>query len=89
MLDNWFTFRITDEDQSFKSTLHSIYCACECADANVYLKKTIDFTTADWSQAEKIRFHSEMQDPKWSAHDLRWPVAPPQPPAAAAKAATP
>ena len=87
MLDNWFTFRITDEDQSFKSTLHSIYCACECADANVYLKKTIDFTTADWSQAEKIRFHTELQDPKWSAHDLRWPVAPP--PAAAAKAGSP
>jgi hypothetical protein len=86
MLDNWFTFRITDEEQSFKSTLHSIYCACECADANVYLKKTIEFTTADWSQAEKIRFHTELQDPKWSAHDLRWPVAPPP---AAAKAGSP
>jgi hypothetical protein len=86
MLENWFTFRITDEEQSFKSTLHSIYCACECADANVYLKKTIEFTTADWSQAEKIRFHTELQDPKWSAHDLRWPVAPPP---AAAKAGSP
>ena len=61
----------------FKSTLHAIYCKCECADAAMYVTKTINFTTKDWSQAEKIRFHSELQDPKWSAHDLRWPVAPP------------
>ena len=88
MLDNWFKFRITDENQSFKSTLHSIYCVCECVDADVYVKKTIAFTTADWSQTEKIRFHSEMQDPKWSAHDLRWPVSPPPATAPTGPAAT-
>jgi len=88
ILDDWFKFRITDENQSFKSTLHSIYCLCECVDADVYVKKTIAFTTADWSLTEKIRFHTELQDPKWSAHDLRWPVAPPPVTAPAAPPAT-
>jgi hypothetical protein len=77
ILDKWFRGRITNEFQSFKSTLHSIYCKCECGDAAMYVTKTINFATKDWSQTEKIRFHGELQDPKWSAHDLRWPVAPP------------
>ena len=77
ILNKWFLGRITNEFQSFKSTLHAIYCKCECADAAAYVTKTINFATHDWSQTEKIRFHSELQDPKWSAHDLRWPVAPP------------
>jgi hypothetical protein len=89
VLNKWFLGRITNEFQSFKSTLHAIYCKCECVDAAMYVTKTINFTTKDWSQAEKIRFHSELQDPKWSAHDLRWPVAPPvASPAAAPTAAT-
>ena len=86
-LGDWFDWRITDENQSFKSTLHSIYCACECNDAEAYLKKTIAFATASWSREEKTRFHGELQDAKWAAHDLRWPVAPP--PAAVAPAAAP
>jgi hypothetical protein len=86
-LDDWFDWRITDENQSFKSTLHSIYCACECNDAEAYLKKTIAFATASWSREEKTRFHGELQDAKWAAHDLRWPVAPP--PAAVAPPAAP
>jgi len=83
VLDEWFGWRIPDKDQSFKSNLQSIYCKCECADSDAYVKKTIDFTTAKWSQAEKARFHGEMHDPKWASHNLRWPVQPPPVPAAA------
>jgi uncharacterized protein DUF4157 len=83
VLDDWFSWRIPDKDQSFKSTLHSIYCKCECADSDAYVKKTIDFTTAKWSQAEKARFNGEMHDPKWASHNLRWPVQPPPVPTAA------
>jgi hypothetical protein len=92
ILNKWFFRRITNDFQSFKSTLHAIYCKCECADAAAYVTKTIEFATKDWSQTEKIRFHTELQDPKWSAHDLRWPVAPPVTPpqtaAAPSQAAT-
>jgi hypothetical protein len=77
VLDRWFEFRITDDQQSFKSTLHSIYCACACDDAAAYVKKTIEFTTASWSQTEKARLHGELQDPKWADQKLLWPVAPP------------
>ncbi len=83
ILDRWFKGRITNEFQSFKSTLHSIYCICECPDADAYVKKTIEFSTADWSAEEKARLHTEMNDPKWAEHKLRWPVKPP-PPAAGA-----
>jgi hypothetical protein len=76
-LNFWFTRRITGERQSFKSTLQTIYCKCECADADVYVKKTIEFSTADWTVEEKERFHSELNDPKWAEHQLRWPVKPP------------
>ncbi len=84
IVDKWFKVRITNDRQSFKSTLHAIYCKCECADADVYVKKTIAFSTADWSDEEKQRFHTELNDPKWDEHKLRWPVKPPPRPGGAA-----
>jgi hypothetical protein len=69
ILDDWFKFRITDENQSFKSTLHSIYCLCECVDADVYVKKTIALRRRLVAKPKRFASIPSCRIRKWSAHD--------------------
>ncbi len=73
-LDRWFQFAITNPHESIEGILMEIRCACDCADADKYLKKTIEFSTTGWNSMERFVFHTELRKPQWH---LNWPIEPP------------
>src|SRR5262249_51979495 len=73
-LDTWFKFWITSPGESISGTVKAVRCACECNDADAYIKKTVGFVTASWNSYELHVFHSELRQAKWK---LNWPIQPP------------
>jgi Domain of unknown function (DUF4157) len=73
-LDSWFKFWVTSPGESISGTVKAVRCACECKDADEYIKKTVGFVTAGWNSVELDTFHTELRNPKWK---LNWPIEPP------------
>ena len=73
-LDAWFKFWISSQGESISGTVKAVRCACECTDADEYIKKTVGFVTASWNTYELHTFHSKLRQPKWK---LNWPIQPP------------
>lgn len=79
-LHRWFKYKISQPQkhgEAFAGMLKAIRCRCECVDADAYIKRTVDFTTASWTEDEKNTFHAEMRNPQWK---LDWPIVTPPPP---------
>jgi hypothetical protein len=80
MLEHYFETKVkkpSKHGERIAGILKAIRCRCECADVNAYVKRTVEFTTATWTDAEKRVFHSELRKPKWG---LDWPIETEAPP---------
>ncbi|MCW5799967.1 MAG: hypothetical protein LZF60_340119 [Nitrospira sp.] len=73
-LNRWFRSTISNPYESIEGVMMAVRCACDCADADAYLKKTIEFSTVGWNSMERFVFHTEMRKPQWK---LNWPIEPP------------
>jgi hypothetical protein len=79
-LDAWFNYKLTQPQkhgETIAGILKAIRCRCECADVDAYIKRVVEFTTANWTEAEQNTFHTELRNPRWK---LDWPIETPLPP---------
>lgn len=62
--------------EDISGIVKDLRCRCECADADYYIKKTVErvSTAQKWDTNEAFMIHRELSQPKWG---LNWPVAPP------------
>jgi hypothetical protein len=73
-LDSWFKFWIQTGAENIAGNVKGMRCACECNDADEYIRRAIAAVTTSWNSYELHTFHSELRRPKWN---LNWPIAPP------------
>ncbi|AFY34120.1 hypothetical protein Cal7507_3729 [Calothrix sp. PCC 7507] len=73
-LNNWFQTVITNPSESISGALKALRCKCNCADVDAFVIDTFNFVAASWTPAEKTAFNTELQNPRWAAFDLRWPL---------------
>jgi hypothetical protein len=75
-LDRYFNWAvpIRPHGETIAGIVRLVRCQCDCADADFYIRKAVEFATQGWNSAELSVFHTELSDAKYG---LRWPIAPP------------
>jgi hypothetical protein len=75
-LDAYFRWAvpIRRHGETIGGIVRFVRCQCDCADADAYIRKTVEFATQGWNSAELTTFHTELGDAKYGLH---WPIAPP------------
>ncbi len=73
---NMFNYWVKNGKEDISGIVKDLRCKCECADADDYIKKTVESvaTSQKWDTNEADLIHRELKTPKW---DLKWPVDPP------------
>jgi hypothetical protein len=70
-----FDFWVNNGAEDISGIVKDLRCKCECADADYYIKKTVESvdTSQKWDSNERFMIHTALSDPKWA---LKWPIAP-------------
>lgn len=71
ILGEWFTDTIINRDESIQGAVTELRCACDCADADAYIRDTFAFTAASWTAAERNAFNTVLRQARWG---LSWPL---------------
>lgn len=70
-----FDFWVNNGSEDIAGIVKDLRCRCECADADYYIKKTVEqvSTAQKWDTNEAFTIHTQLRDPKWG---LTWPITP-------------